>query len=304
MRRRAIDTPTRRCVQALTADQSFLDERGIGHVEQVFSRAVNLYLPAQQQLLTLLCEDYDNGPYSCRLALTHFDGLFRLGEPVQFHPSGITVGEDKWIEATSCRRWQPAIPQMDGERFWHIPWQQWREAIAQQLQPHETLFLGQGDNPFYQAISSALQQRRQTLFNALLSGQKISSAVANMVGLGIGLTPSADDYLVGLSAILFINGHPAQKYRSDFYCALAAARGNTTQLSAITLEAAFAQRYRESIYGFINGIINEPTHFSIQAIANIKNIGSSSGCDMLYGMADACALSQAYGGNYVRQNSY
>ncbi|HFF8632875.1 TPA: hypothetical protein ACWW8Y_004576, partial [Escherichia coli] len=24
-----------------------------------------------------------------------------------------------------------------------------------------------------------------------------------------------------------------------------------------------------------------------------------SGCDMLYGMADGCALSQTYGGNYV-----
>ncbi|MEQ5646733.1 hypothetical protein ABN336_11505, partial [Escherichia coli] len=31
----------------------------------------------------------------------------------------------------------------------------------------------------------------------------------------------------------------------------------------------------------------------------IKHIGSSSGCDMLYGMADGCALSQTYGGNYV-----
>ncbi|WPO16830.1 DUF2877 domain-containing protein, partial [Escherichia coli] len=36
-----------------------------------------------------------------------------------------------------------------------------------------------------------------------------------------------------------------------------------------------------------------------QAIEKIKHIGSSSGCDMLYGMADGCALSQTYGGNYV-----
>ena len=125
-----------------------------------------------------------------------------------------------------------------------------------------------------------------------------------MIGLGIGLTPSADDYLVGLSTVLFIPGHPAEKYKTDFLAALQATNKNTTLLSAITLEAAFEQRYRESLYGLINNIINEPTYFSIQAIANIKNIGSSSGCDMLYGMADACALSQTYGGNYVSQNSY
>jgi len=291
-------------VQALTADEAFLSERGSGWIEQVFSRAVNLYLPAQQRLMTLLCEDYDNAPNSSRLALTHFDGLFRPGEPVQFHPSGILVGEDKWLDTTSCQRWQPTTPQLSGERFRQIPWQQWCEVIHQQLQDNQTLFLWRGDNPFYQAIALALQQRRQTLFNALLQGREITSAVANMVGLGIGLTPSADDYLVGLSTILFIDGHPAQHYRNDFYSALAVARENTTQLSAITLEAAFSQRYRESIFGFINGMINEPTRFSIQAIANIKNIGSSSGCDMLYGMADACALSQTYGGNYVSQNSY
>ena len=254
--------------------------------------------------MTLLCEDYDNAPNSCRLALTHFDGLFRHGEPVQFHPTGIAIGEDKWLNTTSCQRWQPITPQLNAEQFQQIPWQQWCEVIHQQLQENETLFRWRGDNPFYQAISSALRQRRQTLLNALLQGQDITSAVANMVGLGIGLTPSADDYLVGLSTILFIDGHPAQQYRDDFYSALQVARENTTQLSAITLEAAFSQRYRESIFGFINGMINEPTRFSIQAIANIKNIGSSSGCDMLYGMADACALSQTYGGNYVSQNSY
>jgi len=37
-----------------------------------------------------------------------------------------------------------------------------------------------------------------------------------MMGLGIGLTPSADDYLTGLALILFIPGHPAEKYKEEF----------------------------------------------------------------------------------------
>ena len=176
-------------MQALTADEHFLSERGAGRVEQVFSRAVNLYLPAQRRLLTLLCEEYDNAPNSCRLALTHFDGLFRHGETVEFHPTGITVGEDKWLNTASCQRWQPTIPQLNAERFRQIPWLRWHDGIHQQLQDNQTLFLWRGDNPFYQAISQALQQRRKTLFNALLQGREITSAVANMVGLGFGLPP-------------------------------------------------------------------------------------------------------------------
>lgn len=130
-----------------------------------------------------------------------------------------------------------------------------------------------------------------------------------MIGLGIGLTPSADDYLLGLSVILFIKGHPANQYREAFITALQSARQNTTPLSAITLEAAINQRYRESIAVLINLMVNQSTTFSIEAIADIKNIGSSSGSDMLLGMADACALSQTYGGIMsvkivVKKNTY
>lgn len=120
-----------------------------------------------------------------------------------------------------------------------------------------------------------------------------------MMGLGIGLTPSADDYLTGLALVLFISGHPVEKYKEEFYLGLQRGRNNTTLLSAITLEAALQQRCRENIYHFIHGIINDIPENATQAIEKIKHIGSSSGCDMLYGMADGCALSQTYGGNYV-----
>ena len=120
-----------------------------------------------------------------------------------------------------------------------------------------------------------------------------------MMGLGIGLTPSADDYLTGLALILFIPGHPAEKYKEEFYLGLQRGKNNTTLLSAITLEAALQQRCRENIHHLIHDIIYGVPGNSTQAIEKIKHIGSSSGCDMLYGMADGCALSQTYGGNYV-----
>lgn len=290
-------------MQALTADERFLAQRGSGRVEQRFSRAVNLFVPGPQRMLTLLCADYDNAPNSCRLALTHFDNLFRPGQPVRFLDSGIAFGESGWIETSQCRRWQMTKPKLSDERLRHIPWRRWSQTLRQQLHDDETLFLYRGNNPFHQEISRQLQQRRRALLAALQQGDEITPAVSSMLGLGIGLTPSADDYLVGLSVILLLPGHPGEKYRNDFLLALQRAGNNTTPLSAITLEAALNQRYRESIARFIHYLLNEPASFSIEAIADIKNIGSSSGCDMLYGMADACALSQTYGGNYVSQNN-
>ncbi|EZD10830.1 hypothetical protein BY94_16090 [Escherichia coli O157:H7 str. K6676] len=102
---------------ALTADADFLAQRGQGQVEQVFARAVNIALPARQQLLTLLCEEYDNAPNSCRLALTHFDDLFRHGDKVQFDDQGITVGQHLHIEMSRCRRWLSPTLQMTAVNF-------------------------------------------------------------------------------------------------------------------------------------------------------------------------------------------
>ncbi len=197
---------------ALTADADFLAQRGQGQVEQVFARAVNIALPARQQLLTLLCEEYDNAPNSCRLALTHFDGLFRHGDKVQFDDQGITVGQHLHIEMSRCRRW--LSPNLANGRCEFSPYRPGNSGMTLFISTwgeNETLFNYCGDNPFYQALNKELHIKRRAVIQAVNDKQNIASAVASMMGLGIGLTPSADDYLTGLALILFISGHPAEK---------------------------------------------------------------------------------------------
>lgn len=274
-----------------------------GRVEQVFSRAVNLFIPGQQQLLTLLSERCDNAPNSCRLALTHCNHLFRPGEQVRFTASGIAIGDDKWIETVACTRWLMPEISMSEDCFTAIPWRCWAGTLYQHLGCDDTLFLYTGDNPFYRELARELQQRRQYLLSALQQQRNMTDAITRLIGLGIGLTPSSDDYLVGLSIVLFIRGHPLEKYQDTFLTALRYAGENTTLISKITLEEAFHRRYRESITRLVKNIITESDNLSTHIITDIKNIGSSSGCDMLYGMADACALSHWSGGNYVNQDS-
>ncbi|EQC1392072.1 DUF2877 domain-containing protein, partial [Shigella sonnei] len=218
---------------------------------------------------------------------------------VQFDDQGITVGQHLHIEMSRCRRWLSPTLQMTAVNFHLIAWLQWHDIIHQHLGENETLFNYRGDNPFYQALNKELHIKRRAVIQTVNDKQNIAAAVASMIGLGIGLTPSADDYLTGLALILFIPGHPAEKYKEEFYRGLLRGRNNTTLLSAITLEAALQQRCRENIHRFIHNIIYGVPGNSTQAIEKIKHIGSSSGCDMLYGMADGCALSQTYGGNYV-----
>lgn len=264
---------------------------------------MNLFIPQQQRLFTLLSERCDNAPNSCRLALTHCDDLFYPGESVSFTGTGIAVGNDKWIETPGCQPWQTPRWTPDAASLDAVRWRDWEAVIRQRLRRDDTLFLYQGDNPFYQEITRQLLNRRRVLMTALRTGENIAAAVSHLIGLGIGLTPSSDDYLAGLSTIIFIPRHPLNKYREDFLAALQKAGNNTTLLSKITLEEAFQQRYRENVARLVTHIITGQPRVAGQCITDIKNIGSSSGCDMLYGMADACALSHRTGGNYVDQDS-
>lgn len=298
----------RQCLLAKTADSAFyapeLQVDTVGYIEQVFSRAVNIHLPEKEQILTLLSADCDNAPNSCRLALEHCLNIFKPGEQVSFKHSGIEIGTDKRIDFSSCTRWQPDALFITQQQINQTDWHNIARIIQASVEQSSSLFYFCGDNIFYQEMSRQLQHHRRELISALCAGNgsAIKNEINGLLGLGIGLTPTGDDYLAGLSAVLFITGHPAVKYCEIFKSTLEAGKHKTTLLSVITLREAINQRYRESIYDFIHQILMGNVENIHPFINEIKKIGSSSGCDMLCGMADAFALTKINGGNYVDQD--
>ncbi|MCA1921780.1 DUF2877 domain-containing protein [Buttiauxella noackiae] len=265
---------------------------------------MNIQLPARQQIFTLLSTDCDNAPNSCRLAVEHCPNHFKPGERVSFHSNGIDIGTDKRIDFSRCTRWEPEALFLSHTRIKQTDWQNLAQMTQASVIQSSSLFYFHGDNIFYQEMSRLLQLHRKQLISALNKGNcaAIENEISGLLGLGIGLTPSGDDYLAGLSAVLFIAGHPARKYREVFISVLEREKHKTTQLSAITLREAIDQRYRETIYGFINQVVNGDLDNIQRSINEIKKIGSSSGCDMLCGMADAFFLTRNNGGNYVDQD--
>ncbi|MGB7800940.1 DUF2877 domain-containing protein [Buttiauxella sp.] len=223
---------------------------------------------------------------------------------MSFHSNGIDIGNDKRIDISRCIRWQPDALYLSQQRRQQIDWQNLAQIIQASVMDSSSLFYFHSDNIFYQEMSRLLQWHRKKLILALQDGNlcAIENEMTSLLGLGIGLTPTGDDYLSGLSAVLFISGHPARQYRPLFISVLARAKNKTTLLSAITLREAIDQRFRESIHNFIYHVLNGEQQHIQQFINEIKKIGSSSGCDMLCGMADAFALTKINGGNYVDQD--
>lgn len=114
-------------------------------------------------------------------------------------------------------------------------------------------------------------------------------AVQGLIGLGPGLTPSGDDFLVGALALLDAIGERAA------HTALARAindplLGLTTPLSACFLRAVAAGHVGEALHRAASSVI---TGDADSAVAAVGTIGHSSGWDMMAGIMTTLRIAVA-----------
>lgn len=127
-------------------------------------------------------------------------------------------------------------------------------------------------------------QAMTTLRDAVSRGDRRAALVAanRLVGLGEGLTPSGDDFLVGLTAALRAAGHPMAGEIAG-HAALRAA-GTTSDIARVALEHAARGEYAERVHDVLDALAHgdEP---SVRAqVERALSWGASSGADMLLGV--------------------
>jgi hypothetical protein len=101
-------------------------------------------------------------------------------------------------------------------------------------------------------------------------------ACAGLVGLGAGLTPSGDDFLVGFSAALRLTGHPLADV-----VARAGAEGCTTDLAAMFHHYAARGEYSQRIHSLLLRLVLGMT---ADDLAEALAWGATSGADCLFGV--------------------
>ncbi|MEQ5127058.1 DUF2877 domain-containing protein [Providencia alcalifaciens] len=299
----------RQSIYGLTADAHFLDLLHqpllTGNVEQVFNKAINFSI--DNQLYTLLGSQADNAPNSCRIINKDFLPLNIIaGDSVCILNNEIHIGEKYAISFLLCKKWNPPTVYFINEKLAEEKYRYFLQSKINEIDSilndkTHSLFNYQGDNDFYLESSKKLNELRSRLINLLINKrhQALTNIVSQFVGLGIGLTPSGDDYLVGLMAFLLLKHHPANSFYQSFYQGIYQSKANTTPISAITLEKALNQEYRENMYQLIQCLVDGRETNIYSQVLDILNIGSSSGCDMLFGIRDALFLTHYFGETHV-----
>jgi hypothetical protein len=152
-------------------------------------------------------------------------------------------------------------------------------------------------------FSVAALPNLRLLLTALRKGDltAIEGASRKLVGLGLGLTPSADDMLCGLMVSLVlgsINGVGAKGISALTSKIAAAGEGSTTALSLEYLQQAAAGRANERVTNLVEGLFTGTEGSVRQMTFDVISIGETSGTDLMVGVIAGVGAALQFGGEY------
>lgn len=113
-----------------------------------------------------------------------------------------------------------------------------------------------------------------------------AEVASEMLGLGCGLTPSGDDWLTGLLALLHFTALQADSavFLRALCAQLSARLHETNDVSARFLELACAGRFSAPICALFSAWHNGDTSGLARAVSQVLRLGHTSGADTLAGI--------------------
>ena len=162
-------------------------------------------------------------------------------------------------------------------------------AGADALRRALTRCLAGGDDAGGAHAGGAASQPRSDAHAPAPRAAELTPAVHGLLGLGAGLTPSGDDYLVGALAVLHQTpGAPARAAAAGVAAGLDHLADATTAVGAQYLRAAAGSRFHRDIAAAARAALTRPADVP-DAFAAVRRIGSTSGTDTLLGIAHTAA---------------
>lgn len=125
----------------------------------------------------------------------------------------------------------------------------------------------------------------------------VEELLERFIGLGPGLTPSADDFVVGALAAWMFIADPDEALRSAMEAAVRKAAPRTTMVAQLYLRAAtcgeFSEQVTRAAWSLLDGCSREPVRPSGASSCPAKigwllRHGSTSGTDVFSGMVYVC----------------
>ncbi len=320
-------------VKALSISRPVFDringERLIGRVLANHGRACNLAI-SEREIVALVGPAIGNGPLNIVIEETGVLKQVKPGSPAVFSAPQLLLGDSLLVLLDGARLWNPEVDweclatrQRDvGRNLAALcDWLSRAEGLASDFARGVLSLvlkqkrLAMREDGIRLEVETASPQERaflttaragiEGLMQSLQDGERsgIRESAARLAGLGPGLTPAGDDYLVGLMAGLrlwpALLGHSGLSPHEACSTLLEAAEGRTTFLSRAFLHSAQQGLFGEAWHELLAELARNENESGGEAIGiqraarRILSSGATSGADALAGFLSPYLYSES-----------
>lgn len=285
-------------LQARSGDAAFIGSirqaqfRGIVH--SVFDKAVNLQCAASADLYTLMADGMDDGPNTLVVEVPGFQAIgVMVGDDAVAVDGALSIRGKVTVALTHAAEWRMTAPvRTCGSDALRVRLTAARAHI-ERYGTRGGMIPAQSGPAISGVTSEMLRHAGDQLLDAV-KRQDLAAALTHagqLIGLGPGLTPSGDDFLVGLLAALNAT-EPLAPAIQDF-CAgvVPMSKANTNAISHAAIKMAAQGKVRDSVARLASELLGKHQGQFRPALDDVLRIGSSSGTDIAWGLV--CGLEAA-----------
>ncbi len=252
--------------------QSLTKNSFTGSVVGIYQDFCNI-LGNDGRMITLAISPIGKSPFSVLIEWQDSFTSILAKMNVRADQFGIKVGDAIFISLDSANTWEPKMHQFP-------PTFRLKASSAELLinytQWPRKLFKNSSNN----YARDKLICGARNLQHALVNGYSIKKAVKSLAGLGPGLTPAGDDYLLGIMASLWLTKNTNFLEEIGWISSQ-----KTTSLSAAYLMAGAKGEFAEYWHHLAKAILCQDPKILRKNISNFIQIGASSGRDALAGFS-------------------
>ncbi len=265
------------------AARAWMRQASGARVLHVFERACNL-VNADDDVLSLVALEAGDGPFTVVVPLADgsaFSGLLDADSPVAVDGDRLIAGT-LVIDTATAVLWPP-----------RPGWERARESLTSNGDLLSALAELLASNLALAGLAPLAPQSIEDLCAGVATGDVAScrSAARRLAGLGGGLTPAGDDFLVGAVHAAWLT-HPPREAALLSEVIAFAATPLTTRLSAAWLRAAARGEAAAPWHALVEALAACDETALLAAARRILSIGHTSGADALAGCVAALAASR------------
>ena len=283
-------------VRALSMDRHFKEMIGQSTapilIHSVFTRTINIIV--KNQLYTIASNQLDNAPATLLIELDNFNSYrFLPDDRVRIRNEQLKLTNKLSIDLSATHLWKKEIshfPIKENQLHQNLLY-----ATAFVLKMGKTDWLREDSEDrisFQKEMGRMLRERTaglmQNFERSTLTEQV--KRTEGIIGLGQGLTPSGDDFLVGVMLAFSTLKKDLFNKRKWASQVVNVSKEKTNAISYSALKYAAIGETRESIYSFIHALFTGSEEAIERELLAVLKIGSSSGTEITWGILNGLTL--------------